>query len=29
MPKWGWGEVKPILDSSGSKNKPTEEKQGE
>ena len=29
MPKWGWGEVKPLLDSSDSKSKPAEEKQGE
>jgi hypothetical protein len=29
MPKWGWGEVKPLLDSSDSKNKSTEEKPGE
>lgn len=29
MPKWGWGEVKPILDGSDSKNQPTEEKEGE
>ena len=28
MPKWGWGEAK-LLDNSDSKNKPTEERQGE
>ena len=29
MPKWGWGEVKPLLDNSDSKNNPMEEKQRE
>jgi hypothetical protein len=29
MPKWGGGEVKPLLDNSDSKNNPMEEKQRE
>ena len=29
MPKWGWGEVKPLINASGSENKLSKEKQEE
>jgi hemoglobin len=29
MPKWGWGEVKPLINASGSENNPSKEKQDE
>jgi hemoglobin len=29
MPKWGWGEVKPLINASGSENKPSKEKHEE